>query len=160
MTGKIRAALDARASSDTLIVARTDAVAVEGLEPALERAHAYREAGADVLFIEALHSPEQMRQATARFAGGAPLLANMVEGGKTPLLAAPELQALGFAIVIFPGGLVRALSHAASGYFASLKATGSTAAFRDRMLDFSELNALIGTPEMLDLGRRYDSRER
>jgi len=160
MAGKIRAALDARASSDTLIVARTDAVAVEGLEPALERAHAYREAGADVLFIEALHSPEQMRQATARFAGGAPLLANMVEGGKTPLLAAPELQALGFAIVIFPGGLVRALSHAASGYFASLKATGSTAAFRDRMLDFSELNALIGTPEMLDLGRRYDSRER
>jgi 2-methylisocitrate lyase-like PEP mutase family enzyme len=156
MTGKIRAALDARTSSDTLIIARTDAVAVEGLEPALERAEAYREAGADVLFIEALRSPEDMRGATARFAGRAPLLANMVEGGKTPLLAAGELQGLGFAIVIFPGGLVRALSHAASDYFASLKATGSTAAFRDRMLDFSELNALIGTPEMLALGKRYD----
>ncbi|OGA09844.1 MAG: carboxyvinyl-carboxyphosphonate phosphorylmutase [Betaproteobacteria bacterium RIFCSPLOWO2_02_FULL_65_20] len=156
MAGKIRAALDARASSDTLIVARTDAVAVEGLESALERAERYLEAGADVLFIEALRSPEDMRSACARFAGRVPLLANMVEGGKTPLLTAPELQALGYAIVIFPGGLVRALSHAASGYFASLKATGSTAAFRDRMLDFSELNALIGTPEMLALGRRYD----
>jgi 2-methylisocitrate lyase-like PEP mutase family enzyme len=157
MAGKIRAALDARASSETLIVARTDAVAVEGLESALARAEAYREAGADVLFIEALRSPEQMRQATTRFAGRAPLLANMVEGGKTPLLAAPELQALGFSIVIFPGGLVRALSRTANDYFASLKATGSTAAFRDRMLDFSELNALIGTPEMLALGKRYDN---
>ncbi|MGB7541120.1 MAG: isocitrate lyase/phosphoenolpyruvate mutase family protein [Burkholderiales bacterium] len=155
MTGKIRAALDARASSDTLVIARTDAVAVEGLEPALERAEAYREAGADVLFIEALRSHEQMRQATARFAGRAALLANMVEGGKTPSLAADELQALGFSIVIFPGGLVRALSRAATDYFASLKATGSTAAFRDRMLDFSEINTLIGTPEMLELGKRY-----
>lgn len=84
----------------------------------------------------------------------------MVEGGKTPLLPASELQALGFSIVIFPGGLVRALSRTANAYFASLKATGSTAAFLDRMFDFSELNALIGTPEMLDLGRRYDSHER
>ncbi len=157
MTGKIRAALDARASSDTLIIARTDAVAVEGLAPALERAEAYREAGADVLFIEALRSPEDMRTASARFAGRAPLLANMVEGGKTPLLPAAELQSLGFSIVIFPGGLVRALSRAAGEYFASLKATGSTAAFLDRMLDFSELNALIGTPEMLELGKRYDN---
>lgn len=160
MAGKIRAALDARSSSETLIVARTDAVAVEGLEPALERAEAYREAGADVLFIEALRSADDMRNATGRFAGRAPLLANMVEGGKTPLLPASELQVLGFAIVIFPGGLVRALSHAANDYFASLKATGSTAAFRDRMLDFAELNALIGTPEMLDLGWRYDSHDR
>jgi len=110
-----------------------------------------------VLFIEALRSPEQMRQATAKFARRAPLLTNMVEGGKTPLLAATELQALGYSIVIFPGGLVRALSRAAADYFASLKATGSTAAFRDRMLDFSELNALIGTPEMLALGKRYDA---
>ena len=157
MTGKIRAALDARASSDTLVVARTDAVAVEGLASALERAEAYREAGADVLFIEALRSPGDMRTATARFAGRAPLLANMVEGGKTPLLPAAELQALGFSIVIFPGGLVRALSRAAGEYFASLKATGSTSAFLDRMLDFSELNALIGTPEMLELGKRYDN---
>ena len=155
MAGKIRAALDARASAETLIVARTDAVAIEGIGPALERSQAYLDAGADVLFVEALRSPEQMRQATAQFAGRAPLLANMVEGGKTPLLGAPELQALGFSIVIFPGGLVRALSRAASDYFASLRTTGSTAAFRDRMLDFAEMNALIGTPEMLELGKRY-----
>lgn len=160
MAGKIRAALDARTSNDTLVIARTDAVAVEGLESALERAEAYREAGADVLFIEALRSPEQMQQASARFAKRTPLLANMVEGGRTPLLPAGELQALGFKIVIFPGGLVRALSRAAGDYFASLKNTGSTAAFLDRMLDFADLNALIGTPEMLDLGRRYDSHER
>ncbi|MCX7151580.1 MAG: isocitrate lyase/PEP mutase family protein, partial [Proteobacteria bacterium] len=84
MTGKIRAALDARANSDTLIIARTDAVAVEGLEAALERAERYLEAGADVLFIEALRDAGQMQQALSRFAGRAPLLANMVEGGKTP----------------------------------------------------------------------------
>ncbi len=123
----------------------------------MERAERYLEAGADTLFIEALRTPEQMRQACKRFAGRAPLLANMVEGGKTPLLAAPELQALGFSVVIFPGGLVRALSRAAGDFFESLKSTGSTAAFRDRMLDFSELNALIGTPQMLELGRRYDA---
>lgn len=157
MAGKIRAALDARTSGETLVIARTDAVAVEGLAPALERAETYLEAGADVLFIEALRSPEDMRAATARFAGRAPLLANMVEGGKTPLVPAAELQSLGFSIVIFPGGLVRALSRAAGDYFASLKTTGSTAAFLDRMLDFSELNALIGTPEMLELGKRYDN---
>lgn len=155
MSGKIRAALDARSSADTLIVARTDAVAVEGLDAALDRAAAYREAGADVLFIEALNTSEQMRAATARFAG-MPLLANMVEGGKTPLLPGDELQALGFRIAIFPGGLARAVARTATDYFVSLKATGSTNAFRDRMLDFRELNQLLGTPDMLALGKRYD----
>lgn len=156
MAGKIRAALDARLASDTLIIARTDAVAVEGVERALERAEIYLEAGADVLFIEALRSPDEMRQATSRFKGRVPLLANMVEGGKTPLMSGAELQKIGYSIVIFPGGLVRALSRTAGEYFSSLKATGSTAAFSDRMLDFTELNALVGTPEMLELGKRYD----
>jgi len=88
MAGKIRAALDARASSDTLIVARTDAVAVEGLESALERAERYLEAGADVLFIEALRSPEQMSQATAKFAGRAPLLADLLSPSRRRCLGA------------------------------------------------------------------------
>jgi len=79
-----------------------------------------------------------------------------VEGGKTPLLPASELESLGFSIAIFPGGLVRALSHAAVDYFDSLQKSGSTAAFRDRMLDFEQLNELLGTREMLDLGKRYD----
>jgi 2-methylisocitrate lyase-like PEP mutase family enzyme len=156
MSGKIRAALDARASSDTLIIARTDAVAVEGLDPALERAERYLEAGADVLFIEALRDVAQMQQALARFAGRAPLLANMVEGGKTPILAAAELERLGYRIAIFPGGTVRALSHALKDYFSSLKSQGTTTPYRDRMLDFDELNRTIGTPQMLETGKRYD----
>jgi 2-methylisocitrate lyase-like PEP mutase family enzyme len=156
MSGKIRAALDARASSDTLIIARTDAVAVEGLDPALERAERYLEAGADVLFIEALRDVAQMQQALARFAGRAPLLANMVEGGKTPILAAAELERLGYRIAIFPGGTVRALGHALKDYFSSLKSQGTTTPYRDRMLDFDELNRTIGTPQMLETGKRYD----
>jgi 2-methylisocitrate lyase-like PEP mutase family enzyme len=156
MVGKIRAALDARQNAETLIVARTDAVAVEGLEPALERAERYLEAGADVLFIEALRSANEMKTALARFAGRVPLLANMVEGGKTPLLPAAELEALGYAIVIFPGGLARALGHAAREYFATLKRDGTTTALRGRMLDLAGINAIVGTPEMLALGKRYD----
>jgi 2-methylisocitrate lyase-like PEP mutase family enzyme len=156
MQGKIRAALDARASPDTLIIARTDAVAVEGLEPALERAERYLEAGADVLFIEALRSVDEMKQALARFCDRVPLLANMVEGGKTPLQPAADLQALGFSIAIFPGGLARALAFAAREYFAALRRDGSTAAQRGRMLDFAGLNAVIGTPAMLELGKRYE----
>jgi len=156
MVGKIKAALDARSSAATLIVARTDAVAVEGLDPALDRAERYLEAGADVLFIEALRSAEEMKLALARFAGRVPLLANMVEGGKTPLLSAPELEALGYALVIFPGGLARALGYAARDYFATLKRDGITAALRGRMLDLAGINAVVGTPEMLALGKRYD----
>jgi 2-methylisocitrate lyase-like PEP mutase family enzyme len=159
MVGKIKAALDARSGEATLIVARTDAVAIEGLDSALERAERYLEAGADVLFIEALRSAEQMKAALARFAGRVPLLANMVEGGKTPLLSAAELEALGYAIVIFPGGLARALGYAAREYFATLKRDGTTAALRERMLDLAGINATVGTPQMLDLGRRYEGGE-
>ena len=156
MVGKIKAALDARQNAETLIVARSDAVAVEGLDAALERAERYLEAGADVLFIEALRSAEEMKAALARFSGRAPLLANMVEGGKTPLLSAAELEALGYAIVIFPGGLARALGYAAREYFATLKRDGTTGALRERMLDLAGINAIVGTPEMLALGKRYD----
>ncbi len=85
-----------------------------------------------------------------------PLLANMVEGGKTPLLDAGELQELGFSIAIFPGGTVRALAHHLGDYFASLKAHGTTAPFRDRMLDFNGINDIVGTAGMLDIGRRYE----
>lgn len=157
MAGKIKAALDARSSDETLIIARTDAVAVEGLDAALARAELYLEAGADVLFVEALRTKEQMQQGLARIAGRAPMLANMVEGGKTPLMSAAELEALGYGIVIFPGGLVRALTRTATEYFANLRQTGSTNNFRDRMLDFDELNGVLGTQDYLTLGRRYDS---
>ena len=155
MCGKLRAALDARRDARTLILARTDALAVEGLERALERAEAYLRCGVDALFIEALRSGEQMDAACQRFASRIPLLANMVEGGQTPLQSAAELGARGFRIVIFPGGTARAVAHALQAYCASLQAHGSTAPMRDRMLDFDGLNALIGTPELLALGKRY-----
>ncbi len=155
MAGKIHAALDTRSSA--LIMARTDAVAVEGLEPALDRAEKYLEAGADVLFIEALRSVEDMKKATARFASRVPLLANMVEGGKTPVLSAAELEAIGYRIAIFPGGTVRSIAFSVMEYFSVLKKEGSTASVRDRMLDFDGLNKTIGTPELLKLGKKYDA---
>jgi 2-methylisocitrate lyase-like PEP mutase family enzyme len=156
MCGKLKAALDARRQSQTLILARTDALAVEGFDAAMARAEAYLETGVDALFIEALRTPEQMATACERFAGRVPLLANMVEGGQTPVSSAAALGELGFRIVIFPGGTVRAIAHALQGYFASLAANGSTAPWKDRMLDFDGLNAVIGTPELLARGRRYD----
>jgi 2-methylisocitrate lyase-like PEP mutase family enzyme len=155
MTGKIKAALDTRRAA--LIIARTDAIAVEGLEPALERAARYLEAGADVLFIEAPRSLEEMKRICAGFT--APLLANMVEGGKTPVRPAAELEALGFALVIFPGGVVRAIARAAQEFYGTLLRDGTSQAFRGRMFGFDELNAVIGTPELLALGRRYDGGE-
>jgi len=156
MCGKLRAALDARRSADTLILARTDALAVEGLDSALERAEAYLACGVDALFVEALRSPEQMRAACERFAQRVPLLANMVEGGQTPIQSAADLGALGFRIVIFPGGTVRAVAHTLADYYASLQRHGSTTPWHGKMLDFDGLNTLIGTPELLARGRRYD----
>lgn len=156
MRGKLQAALDARASSGTLILARTDAVAVEGLDAALDRAEAYLECGVDALFIEALRSPEQMDAACRRFGDRIPLLANMVEGGKTPIQDADALQAHGFRIAIFPGGTARAVVHTLQGYYGSLKTHRTTQPWRDRMFDFDGLNAVIGTPELMALGKRYE----
>ncbi|MDF2464789.1 MAG: dml 2 [Ramlibacter sp.] len=157
MQGKLRAALDARRSAETLILARTDALAVEGLDAALERGELYLECGVDALFIEAVRSPAQMDAACARFAQRIPLLANMVEGGQTPVQNVDELGRRGFRIVIFPGGTARAVAHTLQGYYASLKAHGTTEPWQDRMLDFDGLNRLIGTPELLAAGRRYDA---
>ena len=155
MEGKIAAALDERRDSTTLIVARTDAIAVEGLEPALERAARYREAGADVLFVEAPRTREELAVVPQRLPG-MPLVANMVEGGSTPPTGAAELDALGYRLAIFPGGLVRAVARAAQGYLATLREHGTTEPFQDHMLDFAGINAIVGTDDLLELGRRYD----
>ena len=157
MVGKIKAALDARLSADMLIIARTDAVAVEGFEAALQRAALYAEAGADMLFVEAPGSHDQLREIARRFGRHVPVMANMVEGGKTPILAANELQALGFKLVIFPGGTVRALAFALREYLASLKSHGTTDPFRNRMLDFAALNTLLDTAGFRARGQRYDA---
>ncbi len=159
MEGKIRAATDARRSDDTLIIARTDAIAVEGFRNAIKRAEGYVEAGADVLFVEAPRTPEEMKSIADRFSERIPLLANMVEGGKTPLKPADELQALGFKLVIFPGGLVRAQIRATRNYFASLLEHGSTNQMLDDMADLGEVNAAIGTDDLLALGRKYGTGE-
>lgn len=156
MCGKLRAALDARHSANTLILARTDALAIEGIDAALERAERYLECGVDALFIEALRSPEQMDAACTRFAQRTPLLANMVEGGKTPVQSANELGQRGFKIVIFPGGTARAVAHSLQHYYSSLKIHGTTAPVQESMLNFDQLNALIGTPELMELSKRYE----
>lgn len=156
MVGKLKAALDARTSPDTLILARTDSLAVEGLDAALDRAEQYLECGVDALFIEALRTPEQMDVACARFSQRIPMLANMVEGGKTPVQSAEELGKRGFRIVIFPGGTVRAVTHTLQGYYASLQKHQTTAPWHQQMLDFDGLNEVIGTAELMSIGQRYD----
>lgn len=156
MTGKIAAMADARVSEETLIIARTDAIAVEGFDAAMARAEAYVAAGADVLFVEAPRSGDELVAVADRFSGRLPLLANMVEGGATPIQSAADLEAIGYAIAIFPGGVVRALAQTAVDYYGSLRAHGSNRPFAERMFDFAGLNDRIGAAEMLARGKRYE----
>lgn len=155
MIGKVKAAVDSRKTSDTLIIARTDARAVEGLQEAIDRAHAYQEAGADILFIEAPQSFDEMKIIRKSFHINIPLLANMVEGGKTPVKTSNDLKKLGFNIVIFPGGAVRAATFQLQEYYAGLLKNGSNSEFSKKMHDFDSLNAVIGTPELLKIGKKY-----
>jgi 2-methylisocitrate lyase-like PEP mutase family enzyme len=124
----------------------------------MERAHAYAEAGADMLFVEAPGSAEELSRVVAGLKDKLPLMANMVEGGRTPIKSTTALEELGFSLVIFPGGIVRALARAAQDFYASLKGHGTTDPFRDRMFDFDQLNAVIGTPEMIAAGKAYEGK--
>ena len=160
MAGKIAAMADARTKDETLIIARTDAIAVEGFAAATDRARAYLEAGADVLFIEAPQDRAQLEQIPEVFGQQVPVLANMVEGGATPMTGAADLEAIGYSIVIFPGGIVRALARTADAYYQSLAKHGSNAPFADRMFDFPGLNGVLDTAAMLDAGARYDRNDR
>lgn len=157
MAGKISAALDARNSSDLKIIARTDAIGVEGLNAAFDRAERYIEAGADCLFIEALRNEEEMRRACDRFGKRVPMIANMVEGGRTPLRTADALGAIGFKVVICPGALARAFGFMAEEFLTLLVKEGASKSYSERMLDFDALNRLIGLPEMMEAGAHYDS---
>jgi 2-methylisocitrate lyase-like PEP mutase family enzyme len=156
MIGKLKAALDARRSRETLVIARTDAVAVEGFDRAVARAVSYRDAGADILFIEAPKTRGEL-QRIAPAVSNVPLMANMVEGGKTPPLNATELEAIGFSLVIFPGAIVRVLARAADEFYTALAAKGTSEPFQNRMYDFTALNEVIGTPEMIALGKQYEA---
>ena len=153
MVAKIKAALDARKDSDLVITARTDALAVLGVDEAIERGNLYREAGADVIFVEAPRSVEEMRRINREVA--APTLANNVEGGKTPFLPAKDLEAIGYNLVIYPVSATYAAAKAVTGLMEELKRTGTTAGFSDRMWQFSEFSEFIGLEEFRRQERRY-----
>lgn len=154
MVGRLHAALDARRDGDFAVIARTDARGGEGLAVALERGQAYREAGADVVFIESPQSEAELAQIGAAFPG-VPLLANMVEGGRTPILPAAHLQSLGFRLAIYPNALTRLFAKAGSDMLASLREEGSTAAYADRMLDHGALWSLFDNARWRALEDRY-----
>lgn len=145
MVAKIKAAVDARIDPDLLIMARTDALAVNGINDAIERMHKYLAAGADMSFVESPESIDQMRRITREIP--APNMANMVPGGKTPILTANELEDIGFSIVAYPTMLTYTVARAAERALAHLQAAGSTAGFTD-MMQFDEFNRLIGLDEL------------
>ena len=144
MIGKIRAALDARRDADLVIIARTDARAVEGLEAAIRRANAYAKAGADVLFIEAPESEEELRLIARQVR--APLLVNMFQGGRTPLVAPDVLAEMGYRIMIVPSDLQRAAIRAMQDAAAAIKTAGTAAGLGARLAGFDERDALVDLP--------------
>ena len=153
MIAKIKAAVDARVDGDFVIMARTDALAVNGLEDAIERANLFRQAGADLIFVEAPTTVEQMRAITAQV--DAPTLANNIEGGKSPLLSATELEEIGYSTVVFPVASTYAVAKIVGDLMAEIAATGTTAGFSDRMVSFDEFNRLIGLDRLRSLERNY-----
>jgi 2,3-dimethylmalate lyase len=146
MLAKLHAAVDARTDPDLVIVARTDAGAIYGIDEAAE-------AGADLIFVEAPRTVDEMRQVTR--AVGKPCLANLVEGGKTPILPANELEEIGYRIAIYANALTRVIARAAADALQVLKRDGSTAALSNQMEDLMSLNAIVGLPEMLARAEKY-----
>lgn len=152
MVGKLKAALDARTDPDLVIIARTDARSVEGMDRAVERAHRYIEAGVDVIFVESPRDDEELRRA-ADFS--VPALANMVEGGRTPLHSAAELEAMGFKLAIWPNSITRLLTRQLREFLTDLREQGTTAPYLDRMNNFEQLHTLFGLNEVAELEARY-----
>ncbi len=151
--GKIRAAVEARGDSGLVIIARTDARAPLGLEAAIARGHAYIAAGADILFVEAPQSVEELKAIKAAFPD-IPLVANIVEGGKTPSLSAAELQNLGFKIVFFPLTGLLAVTQTLTNCLTHLKQQGTTANFHD-LVRFQDFQALVGVPQFLQMEKQF-----
>jgi len=153
MVGKLHAILDARVDDDVIVIARTDAIATDGLASAIDRASAYFEAGADVLFLEAPTDRETLVGMPAMLP--APLLANMVEGGRTPLLSSAELEAAGFRIALFANTALRLGAAAIRDGLMALRATGDPRPLLDRMLSWPDRQALVDLPRYEELDRRY-----
>jgi 2,3-dimethylmalate lyase len=158
MAEKIRAAVDARAQPEFVIIARTDARAVEGLESALERGRLYREAGADALFIEAVLSEREAEEAALAFPG-VPLLFNWAEGGKTPPISLGRLTELGYRIVIFPISTLLAATAAMRGILREIARAGTPAAAMSELPSFGEFTDFIGLPEVREIEWRYVAKD-
>ena len=153
MVKKIRVVVEARSSADFLVIARTDARTAHGLDEALRRADAYANAGADILFIESPESLEEMRRIGQRF--DLPLVANMVEKGRTPVLGRAELESIGYRIAIFPVTALLAAVKAMSGVYAHVKATGSSKGTAVALEDFEALTKLMGFEDIWDFEKRH-----
>lgn len=158
MLAKLEAALDARVDADLVIMARTDALAVNGIDDAIERACMLREAGADLIFIEAPVDVAQMRRICAEV--DAPCLANNIEGGRTPLLPAAKLEEIGYAAVAFPVAASYAVAAAVERLMIALRADGTTAALSGDILDFDRFNELVGLTELRGREQRWLDRAR
>ncbi|MGE5337879.1 MAG: isocitrate lyase/PEP mutase family protein [Gemmatimonadota bacterium] len=154
MVKKVKVAVESRASPDFLIVARTDARTAHGLDEAMRRAEAYANAGADVLFLESPESVEEMEKIGRAFAG-VPLLANMVEKGRTPLVAPEELERLGYRIAIYPGTGFLAAGAALDRVYRTLRETGSSRSLADSVYDFNEFNKLMGFEAVWEFDRKH-----
>lgn len=155
MVKKIEASQSAKRSEDFVLIARTDAIAVNGFEDAIERAKAYVRAGADVLFVEAPRTIEEMKRIT-ELLDDVPLLVNMVEGGgKTPVLPVKDLEAIGFKIAIFPASVWMAVIKAIQRVLKELKEKGSTDGFCDNMVSFKEMFEIVGLSHYKALEEKY-----
>ena len=155
MVGKLQAAVAARTDPDLVIIARTDAVAVEGLDEALSRARAFAEAGADVLFVEAPTSEEDIARVAKELSGVAPLVFNWAEGGRTPPLSLERIAELGFSLVIYPIGTLLAATAGMRALLSTLQADGTPTAALPGLPTFDEFTDLIGLPEVQRLERRF-----
>ena len=156
MVGKIKAALDARQDPDTVLIARTDALAVNGFDDALERAERYLEAGADALFIEAPRTVEQMQTIASRFAARVPLVHNLVEGGGSPITDASGLEPLGYRVALYPAALLHAFVPQAQAVLQHIRLHGSTQGLSG-LIDLARINAVLGAEGLLADAERYGS---
>lgn len=152
---KLRAAVTASENKNFVIVARTDARAPLGFDEAIERGRLYRKEGADVVFVEAPQSEDELREIPKKI--DAPLLANMIENGVTPTFSADELKTMGYSMVVFPLSGLYGAAYAMKKIFSQLKRTGSTEGSKDMMLDFNEFNDLVELPRFMQMEKKYQS---
>ncbi len=154
MVAKLKAALDARIDHDLVIMARTDARAIEGLEAAIERAQIYREAGADVIFVEAPLTVDEMSRICSEVP--APCMANNVEGGKTPVLSAAQLEEIGYALVAFPVAATYAIAQTLRRLYTILRQSGDTASLQKELVGFAAFHDIVGLPQLREMERRCE----